>query len=76
MSKEPKKYIPRLSIEITEDLALRLNEVIPWGLRKHLFQVLIDSLIDAVEQSGDTVLAAILRRQVRVILAPTAKEAH
>ena len=65
-----KRYVPRLSVELTEELSNALNEVIPWSLKKYLFQALAEALIEAVHESGDHVLAAILRRQVRIKLIP------
>jgi hypothetical protein len=59
-----------LSIELTEELSNAINETLPWGVKKYLFQSLIVGLLEAVKESGNDVLAAILRRQVRIKLEP------
>lgn len=65
-----KKYVPRLSVELTEELSNALNEVIPWSLKKYIFQALTAGLIEAIRDSGDTILAAILRRQISIKIVP------
>lgn len=64
------KYVPRLSIELTPEQNDALNEVIPWGIKKYLFQCVTEAVVDAVRIAGNDVLAAILRRQVKVRLEP------
>lgn len=68
--KQPNKYCPRLSIELTEELSNAINEIIPWGVKKYLLQCLIVGLLEAVKESGNDVLAAILRHEVKVRLEP------
>lgn len=68
--KQPNKYCPRLSIELTEEMSNDINETLPWGTKKYLFQSLIIGLLEAVKESGNEVLAAILRRQVRIRIEP------
>lgn len=57
-------YTPRLSVELTQEQADALNRVLPWGIKKYLFQLLCEALVDAVETASDAALAAILRREV------------
>jgi hypothetical protein len=63
-------YIPRLNVELTEDLVNGLNRTIPWGIRKYLYQLLTEALIEAVETAGNDILAAILRRQAKIKIIP------
>lgn len=66
----PSKYTPRLSIELTDEQNEALTKIIPWGIKKYLFQLLVEAMVEAVADSGNEVLAAILRRQVKVRLEP------
>jgi hypothetical protein len=59
-------YVPRLNVELTDELADGLNRTIPWGIRKYLYQLLTEALIEAVETAGNDILAAILRRQAKI----------
>lgn len=67
------KYTPRLSVELTDELADGLNRVIPWGIRKYLYQILTEALIETVETAGNEALAAILRRQAKLLIVPKEK---
>ena len=57
-------YRPRVVIEVTEEQFDKIRRYIPFGIRKSLFSVIIDSLIDAFEKTGGStdIIAAILSR--------------
>lgn len=63
-----KEYIPRLSVEISEETYLRMQNKIPWGLRAKVMTILLEDLLDLIEEHGNLVIAAVLNRQI------TAKE--
>lgn len=55
-------YVPRLTIEITEEQAKKLNELVPYGLKKPLFQLLVGDLVEELENGGEFALAMLLKR--------------
>jgi hypothetical protein len=59
-------YVPRLTIELTEQQAKKLNELVPYGLKKPLFQLLVTDLIEALEAGGEVALAMLLKRQLKL----------
>ena len=61
----PSSYRPRLSIELTNEQARKLQRLIPWGLKNQLFQALVDDVIELVEEHGEIVIAAIISRQLK-----------
>jgi len=69
------KYRPRLSIEITEEQAAKLYRLVPWGVKRELFNVIIEDVIEILETHGEIVIAAILARKLRVQNLPHVKEA-
>jgi len=74
-SKGLEKYRPRLSIEITEEQAAKLYRLVPWGVKKEMFSVIIDDVIKLLETHGEILIAAILTRKLKMQDLPTVKEA-
>ena len=68
------KYRPRLSIEITEEQSAQLYRLVPWGVKKELFNIIVEDVIEILEKHGEVALAAILTRKLRVQDLPTMKE--
>jgi len=68
----PKGDPIRICTEVDREFGNRLNEVIPWGLRKHLLQRLLYMTVEAVERRGEVMLGLILSGDV--VLRPS-KEA-
>ena len=68
------KYRPRLSIEITEEQAAKLYRLVPWGVKRELFNVIIEDVIEILENHGENAIAAILVRKLRAQDLPTVKE--
>lgn len=67
--KSKREYRPRLSEEITAEQADALRELIPWGMRKQIFSVLVDDLIRILRDGGDQrmeVLGLILDKSIGV----------
>lgn len=46
---EKDKYSHRLSIDITEEQYFRLQKLIPWGMKRILFSVIVDDVIDILD---------------------------
>ena len=59
------EWRPRLSVEITKEQYLKLQNLIPWGVKGALFSALIDSTIELLEREGEVVIAAILSKQLK-----------
>lgn len=58
------EWKPRLSVDLTPEQHDALQRLIPWGLRKKVFHVLVDMLIKAMEQDGLKVLNTVLAREL------------
>jgi hypothetical protein len=61
-----KDYRPRLSVEITEEQARQLRDLIPWGSRKQLFSIIVEDVIRLLREHGTTYIAAVLARQLKL----------
>ena len=59
-------YVPRLTIELTERQARKLSELVPYGLKKPLFQILVEDLITALEEGNEMALAMLLKRHLKL----------
>jgi len=57
-------YIPRLTVEITPEQAKSLSDRIPHGLRKPLFQAIVDDVIKMLDQHGEMFLAAVIAKSL------------
>lgn len=55
---------PRLTVEITLKQRNRLAKLIPWGVQKAVFSVVIDDLCTALENAGPAGLGALLSRSM------------
>lgn len=62
----PTEYVPRVSIEVPPDLYDRFTNLVAWGLRSKVLVPLIEDLCECIEQNGEVVLAAILKRSINV----------
>ena len=56
---------PRLSVEITEEQSRALRDLIPWGLRRQLFQTIVDDIIRLARLHGHTFIAAVLSADIK-----------
>ncbi len=69
-------YIPRLCINLTDEQATKLRNLIPWGLQRQLFSNIIDEVIELLEVGGSRALAALVYHGIKPSeLLPRMKEA-
>ena len=61
-----KPYRPRLSIELTEQQANELRNLVPWGLKNSLFQIIVDDMIELIKKHGQIFVAALLDRKIKL----------
>ena len=61
-----KPYRPRLSIELTEQQASDLRNLVPWGLKNSLFQIIVDDMIELIKKHGQIFVAALLDRKIKL----------
>jgi len=61
-----KPYRPRLSIELTEQQAEELRNLVPWGLKNSLFQIIVDDMIELIKKHGQIFVAALLDRKIKL----------
>jgi len=55
------EYKPRFSFEITEEQQRRASRLLTtYGLRKSVFSIILDDVLDLVEKHGQIVLGIIL----------------
>lgn len=57
---------PRLNVEIREDQFKKMQEIIPYGTRRILFERLIDDLIDFIGDRGYAAIAEIQSGEIRL----------
>lgn len=62
---DPSEYRPRLTIDISEDQANALRDLIPWGLRRELFSLIVDDVISMVREHGELAIAIIISKKLR-----------
>jgi len=56
-----KDYKPRIIFEITEEQQRRVNTLLStYGIKKTVFQIILDDLLDLLEEHGLIVIGAIL----------------
>jgi len=60
------KYRPRLSTEITEHQDRELRRLIPWGIKRELFSIIVDDVIRLAKKHGQVFIAAILQKGIKV----------
>ena len=60
------EYRPRFSFDITEEQQLRANKLIAThGMRKALFQPILDDVLDLIQEHGQIVAGIIMDGRVR-----------
>jgi len=73
-------YKPRFSFEITEEQQQRANRLLStYGLRKSVFSVVLDDVLDLIEKHGQVIVGIILDgatkpREIVPILAKAEKK--
>ena len=61
-----RKYRPRISVDLRPEQSDRLRELIPWGYMSRVYSLVIDDLIEIMEAGGETALAALLARRLKL----------
>jgi len=60
------EYRPRFSFDITEEQQVRCDKLInTHGMRKALFQPILDDLLDLLEEHGQIIAGIIMGRKTR-----------
>jgi len=60
------EYVPRLSVEISEETKQRFDNAIPWGLKSKVMNLLLEDLLSLIETEGDIVIMAIVNRAIGI----------
>jgi hypothetical protein len=58
-------YHPRLTLEIPQDLKFKMDRLIPYGLRKKIFTMLLQDVLEAIDKNPEKVMGAIMARDLR-----------
>jgi hypothetical protein len=59
-------YKPRFSFEISEEQKTRVDRLLStYGLRKSVFSVILDDLLDLIEEHGQIVVGVLLDRAAK-----------
>ena len=60
------EYKPRFSIEISEEQKARADSlIVVYGIRKSLFSIVLDDVLDLIESHGNAAVGIILDGQVK-----------
>ena len=63
---DPSEYKPRFSFEITDEQQTRANKCFTtYGIRKAVFQTILDDLLLMIEQHGQLVVGVLLEKSTR-----------
>jgi hypothetical protein len=60
------EYVPRISVEVSEEQQIRFANAIPWGLRSRVLAILVEDLLSLVEKEGNIVIAALVERAIGI----------
>lgn len=63
---DPTPTRPRLSVDLTPEMAAELKRLIPWGIGRAVFLVLIEDLIEVLQKHGSQFLGAVLAKRVNM----------
>lgn len=58
---------PRLNVEISEEQDKALRDLIPWGMKHHLFSAIINEVIEVLKEHGEMAITAIACKKVKFI---------
>lgn len=59
-------YRPRLSIEISHEQSMAMRDLIPWGLRRQLFDIIVNDVIRLTRKHGHLFIAAVLEQKIKL----------
>lgn len=63
-----KPGVKHVNVQLPEALHREVMEVIPWGLRGHLYQSILRLILDAIREDGQIVLGAVLAGEYKLRL--------
>jgi hypothetical protein len=61
------EYRPRMTVELTSTQYYQLNKILPHGMKKPLFQALVNGVIEAHKRGGMEAIAAIIGRHIDTV---------
>lgn len=59
-------YRPRMTVELTEAQKSYLDKVLPHGMKKQLFQVLVEGIICLHKSGGHEAIGALISRHISI----------
>jgi len=65
MSIKNPNYKPRLSFDVREDQLLDLQRLLPTGVRRRLFEVVLDDLIGLLKESPEVIGGGLLSGRLK-----------
>ena len=69
-------YRPRLSVEVRQDQFNKLQDILPHGTQKLLFQALLDGVIELHNRGGFNAVGAIISGHVNIVQLAKAGEVY
>jgi hypothetical protein len=57
-------YRYRMTVELTEEQHYKLNRILPHGMKKLLFQALVDGVIELHNKGGNEAISGIIGRYI------------
>jgi len=68
-------YRSRLSIEISQEQDFRKRRLLPHGVQKIIFNILLDEILDLIEEKGLGVLGPVMNKGMKLTeVLPSTKE--
>jgi hypothetical protein len=61
-------YVPRLNVDLTEEMSKDLNALLPWGIRKHIIHKVLLALFDLLRRDKQMAIGALLSGDVVIRL--------
>lgn len=71
--KSTRDYIPRLGIDLREDQLASLQELLPFGVRRRLFEVVIDDLIEMLRVDAEAVMGGLFSKKLKFTMEKRVK---
>ena len=68
--------MPRLSIQLSDELDERLNGFLPWGVKQRVMESMCVMLCDAVDIHGPKLVGLLINQEFNLITQEVKKEAQ
>lgn len=65
MPKERAEWRPRLSVEVSPEVFEEMQKLIPWGMRRQIFSVILEHTLKLIKTHGPGVLAILMSGELR-----------